>query len=45
MKLCLIFDLDGTLVDSEPLCNLAFLDLLPGLDDSLEPMTEMTATT
>ena len=28
---CIIFDLDGTLVDSEPACNQAFLDLLPDL--------------
>ncbi len=28
---CIIFDMDGTLVDSEPLCNQAFLDLLPDL--------------
>ena len=27
-----IFDLDGTLVDSEKLCNQAFLDLIPELD-------------
>jgi HAD superfamily hydrolase (TIGR01509 family) len=33
---CIIFDLDGTLVDSEALCNQAFLDLLPALDDSVE---------
>jgi HAD superfamily hydrolase (TIGR01509 family) len=33
--LCLIFDLDGTLVDSEPLCSQAFLDLLPQLDDTV----------
>jgi HAD superfamily hydrolase (TIGR01509 family) len=33
---CVIFDLDGTLVDSEPLCNRAFLDLLPELDDTVE---------
>ena len=33
--LCLIFDLDGTLVDSEPLCSQAFLDLLPELDDTV----------
>jgi HAD superfamily hydrolase (TIGR01509 family) len=33
--LCLIFDLDGTLVDSEPLCSQAFLDLLPDLDDTV----------
>src|SRR5688572_16431504 len=32
---CLIFDLDGTLLDSEPLCNQAFLDLLPQLDDTV----------
>jgi beta-phosphoglucomutase-like phosphatase (HAD superfamily) len=32
---CVIFDLDGTLVDSEGLCNQAFLDLLPDL--SLSP--------
>jgi HAD superfamily hydrolase (TIGR01509 family) len=31
---CLIFDLDGTLVDSEPLCSQAFLDLLPDLSDT-----------
>lgn len=30
-NLCVIFDLDGTLVDSEGLCNQAFLDLLPQL--------------
>jgi HAD superfamily hydrolase (TIGR01509 family) len=33
---CLIFDLDGTLVDSEPLCSQAFLDLLPQLDDTVQ---------
>ena len=33
--LCLIFDLDGTLVDSEPLATQAFLDLLPQLDDTV----------
>lgn len=37
---CLIFDLDGTLVDSESLCNQAFLDLLPGLQDALAVLTE-----
>lgn len=31
MKKCIIFDLDGTLVDSEPLCNRAFKDLIPTL--------------
>lgn len=35
-----IFDLDGTLVDSEPLSNQAFLDLLPDLTDSLEEITQ-----
>lgn len=37
---CVIFDLDGTLVDSERLCNQAFLDLLPELPDSLEMLTQ-----
>ncbi|GGP26550.1 HAD-IA family hydrolase [Silvimonas amylolytica] len=32
------FDLDGTLVDSERLCNQAFLELLPQLDDTVEGM-------
>jgi len=31
--ICVIFDLDGTLVDSETLCNQAFRDLLPELDE------------
>lgn len=31
---CVIFDLDGTLVDSEGLNNQAFIDLLPDLADS-----------
>ncbi|BAZ37148.1 HAD-superfamily hydrolase subfamily IA, variant 3 [Calothrix sp. NIES-4101] len=33
---CVIFDLDGTLVDSERLCNQAFIDLLPFLIDSVD---------
>lgn len=33
---CIIFDLDGTLVDSEPLCNQAFLDLLPEISLSAD---------
>ena len=37
---CVIFDLDGTLVDSEGLCNQAFLDLLPQLDDAVESLME-----
>jgi len=32
-KIFVIFDLDGTLVDSEGLCNQAFLDLIPLLDE------------
>lgn len=37
---CLIFDMDGTLVDSEMLGNRALLDLLPGWDEDLVAMTE-----
>lgn len=37
---CVIFDLDGTLVDSETLCNQAFIDLLPGLNDSVEVLIQ-----
>ena len=37
---CIIFDLDGTLVDSESLSNKALLDLLPEVDDSLDKLTE-----
>ncbi|MFQ4143320.1 HAD-IA family hydrolase [Chlorogloeopsis sp. ULAP02] len=36
--LCVIFDLDGTLVDSERLCNQAFIDLLPFINDSVESL-------
>lgn len=32
---CAIFDLDGTLVDSETLNNQAFADLLPDLNESV----------
>ncbi|WP_193187726.1 HAD-IA family hydrolase [Nisaea sediminum] len=35
-EICIIFDLDGTLVDSETLCNQAFLDLLPDLTQPVE---------
>ena len=38
-NICVIFDLDGTLVDSERLCNQAFLDLLPQLSDSVDSLT------
>lgn len=37
---CIIFDLDGTLVDSEGLSNQALLDLLPELAESVETITE-----
>jgi HAD superfamily hydrolase (TIGR01509 family) len=37
--ICVIFDLDGTLVDSEGLCNQAFLDTLPKLNESVESLT------
>src|SRR5664279_4055329 len=36
--ICVIFDLDGTLVDSEGLCNQAFLNLLPQLSDTVESL-------
>lgn len=35
---CVIFDLDGTLVDSEVLCNQAFVDLLPDLGETAEQL-------
>ncbi|EEA93647.1 HAD-IA family hydrolase [Pseudovibrio sp. JE062] len=38
MNGCLIFDLDGTLVDSEPLCSQAFLDLLPEIELPLDEL-------
>jgi HAD superfamily hydrolase (TIGR01509 family) len=33
---CIIFDLDGTLVDSEPLCSQAYLDVLPDLTGTIQ---------
>ena len=39
-SICVIFDLDGTLVDSEGLCNRAFLDLLPELDEREESLIQ-----
>lgn len=39
-NVCLIFDLDDTLVDSETLSNQAFLDLIPELSLSLLQLTE-----
>jgi HAD superfamily hydrolase (TIGR01509 family) len=38
--ICVIFDLDGTLVDSETLCNQAFLDLLPQLAEPVEALVD-----
>lgn len=38
--ICVIFDLDGTLVDSETLCNQAFLDLLPGIGDPVTVLVQ-----
>lgn len=38
--ICAIFDLDGTLVDSETLCNQAFLDLLPELNETIESLVQ-----
>lgn len=39
-NICVIFDLDGTLVDSETHCIQAFADLLPGLGDPLEQLVQ-----
>lgn len=39
-QLLVIFDLDGTLVDSETLCNQAFLDLLPALKEPVESLVD-----
>ena len=36
--LCLLFDLDGTLVDSEGICQQGYLDLVPELSDTIEDM-------
>lgn len=35
---CVIFDLDGTLVDSEPASHRALIELLPDLDDDVDDM-------
>lgn len=37
-NICVIFDLDGTLVDSERLCNQAFIDLLPEWTDDVDTL-------
>jgi len=39
-RLLVIFDLDGTLVDSESLCNQAFLNLLPSLNETVAELVE-----
>ncbi|MFA5983733.1 MAG: HAD-IA family hydrolase [Methylococcaceae bacterium] len=38
---CIIFDLDGTLVDSETLCNQAFIDLLPNLTVNVKTLVQL----
>jgi HAD superfamily hydrolase (TIGR01509 family) len=38
---CVIFDLDGTLVDSETANNQALLDLLPALSSNVAPLIEL----
>lgn len=38
--LLVIFDLDGTLVDSESLCNQALLDVLPSLSETVDELTQ-----
>jgi HAD superfamily hydrolase (TIGR01509 family) len=40
MRLLLIFDLDGTLVDSEKLGNQAFIDLITEIDDDVQTLVE-----
>lgn len=37
---CIIFDLDGTLVDSEPACSRALLELIPELSIDLVALTD-----
>ncbi|MFD1121409.1 HAD-IA family hydrolase [Methylophilus flavus] len=39
-RLLVIFDLDGTLIDSETLCNQAFLDLIPSLNETVEQLVD-----
>ena len=40
MSLCLIFDLDGTLVDSECLCNQAFKEIIKDIDESVNNLID-----
>ena len=37
---CVIFDFDGTLVDSETLCNQAFFDLIPSINVPIEEIVK-----
>jgi HAD superfamily hydrolase (TIGR01509 family) len=37
---CIIFDLDGTLVNSEPLSYRALIELLPEINENVEVLTE-----
>lgn len=38
---CVIFDMDGTLIDSEILCNQAFKDLIPEIDVPVESLVNL----
>jgi HAD superfamily hydrolase (TIGR01509 family) len=38
---CIIFDLDGTLINSEPACNQAFFDLIPGLPGTIDELIKI----
>jgi HAD superfamily hydrolase (TIGR01509 family) len=40
MDICLIFDLDGTLVDSEYLGNKAFKEVIPEISETVEDLVE-----
>lgn len=37
---CVIFDMDGTLIDSETLCNQALLDVIPEIDRTVGELVE-----
>jgi HAD superfamily hydrolase (TIGR01509 family) len=39
-QMLVIFDLDGTLVDSETLCNQAFIDLLPSISETVDQLVD-----
>lgn len=38
---CVIFDMDGTLIDSEMLCNQALLDVIPEIEKTVAELVEM----